>query len=216
MEVYAAIISLKDLPSKVSVQLNSDSEYLVKTMNGEFKRKKNIEYWDALDAALEGKTVCWEWVRGHAGNEYNERCDKLAVQASQRPDLPYEAIPSRIDEVHIERKVLRKEAKSQPLNRKPQKCYAVVKGRNKGIFFSWEECKEQIEGYKGAEYKRFESYQEAVKWLNENTGSKSKSTGKKKQHTKSECKYFDVGNCIKYHCRCYDCREYQRNPTYLE
>ena len=123
MEVYAAIISLKDLPSKVSVQLNSDSEYLVKTMNGEFKRKKNIEYWDALDAALEGKTVYWEWVRGHAGNEYNERCDKLAVQASQRPDLPYEAIPARIDEVHIERKVLRKEAKSQPLNQKPQKCY---------------------------------------------------------------------------------------------
>ena len=47
-----------------------------------------------------------------------------------------------------------------------KKYYAVREGKNKGIFFSWDECKKQVYGYKGAEYKSFKSLDEAENYLN--------------------------------------------------
>ena len=45
------------------------------------------------------------------------------------------------------------------------KYYAVRKGRNTGIFNTWEECKKQINGFKCAEYKSFTKYDEAVNYI---------------------------------------------------
>lgn len=45
------------------------------------------------------------------------------------------------------------------------KYYAVRKGRKVGIYYSWEYCKAQIEGYKGAEYKSFKTEKEAQDFL---------------------------------------------------
>ena len=45
------------------------------------------------------------------------------------------------------------------------KYYAVKEGREKGIFTSWEECKKQVMGYKGAVYKSFPSKTEAENYL---------------------------------------------------
>jgi len=59
---------------------------------------------------------------------------------------------------------------------KTKKFYAVAKGRNVGIFSSWDECKLQTEGYKGARYKSFMSENEAERFIAENTTS-SKSFG---------------------------------------
>jgi len=57
---------------------------------------------------------------------------------------------------------------------KTKKFYAVAKGRNVGIFSSWDECKLQTEGYKGARYKSFLSEIEAERFIAENTvGGKS-------------------------------------------
>lgn len=39
---------------------------------------------------------------------------------------------------------------------------------------------------------------------------------RKKQPTKSLCKNYDVGNCEKFHCRCFDCKEYKKNSSYLD
>ena len=47
-----------------------------------------------------------------------------------------------------------------------KKYYAVRKGRNTGIFLTWNECKAQVEGFKGAEYKSFTETQEAEQYLN--------------------------------------------------
>jgi ribonuclease HI len=44
---------------------------------------KNQELWETLLALLDGHTVTWKKVRGHAGVELNERCDELAVAACQ-------------------------------------------------------------------------------------------------------------------------------------
>ena len=53
------------------------------------------------------------------------------------------------------------ELQSKGIMGKTKKFYAVAKGRNVGIFSSWDECKLQTEGYKGARYKSFLSENEA-------------------------------------------------------
>jgi len=79
MEITAVIEGLKALtrPSKLTVV--TDSRYVMNTITKGWKRKKNHDLWDQLDAMSARHQVSWEYVKGHAGHEYNERCDKLAV-----------------------------------------------------------------------------------------------------------------------------------------
>ena len=48
---------------------------------------KNVELWKRLLEAKEKHDVQFIWVKGHAGHEYNERCDALAVAASKKENL---------------------------------------------------------------------------------------------------------------------------------
>lgn len=57
-----------------------------------------------------------------------------------------------------------------------KKYYAVKKGRNTGIFDTWEKCKKEIEGYSGAIYKSFLSYEDAQQFLSDNKTSKAKNS----------------------------------------
>ncbi len=52
------------------------------------------------------------------------------------------------------------------------KFYAVRKGRNKGIYNTWNECKEQINGFSGAEYKSFTTIEEAKSYIYGESGVK--------------------------------------------
>lgn len=47
-----------------------------------------------------------------------------------------------------------------------KKYYAVREGKKIGVFKTWSECKEQVDGYSGAEYKKFKSYREALDFIN--------------------------------------------------
>lgn len=85
MEVMAAIAGLSMVPAGSEVRLFSDSQYLVKTLDGYFAKKKNHDLWEELDRAIAGKKVKTSWVRGHSGDQYNERCDQLAMQAAMSP-----------------------------------------------------------------------------------------------------------------------------------
>ena len=95
MELMAAIISLETLKEPCAVDLYSDSKYLVDSvskgwlMNWEmmgFKKKgksvPNTELWQRFLPLIRKHQVVFHWVKGHADNEYNNRCDKLAVAAS--------------------------------------------------------------------------------------------------------------------------------------
>lgn len=81
-EVMAAILALESLP-ETELTIVSDSQYLVNTMTRGWKRSKNVDLWERLDQAIEGKVVRWKWVKGHAGNPLNEQADKLAGQAAR-------------------------------------------------------------------------------------------------------------------------------------
>ena len=77
-EVVAAALGLEALKEPCQVKLISDSQYVIKTMKGEFKRKTNHEFWQRLDTAKKLHTIKWEWTRGHAGHEVQEICDEAA------------------------------------------------------------------------------------------------------------------------------------------
>ncbi|QTL01672.1 ribonuclease HI [Aquabacter sp. L1I39] len=91
MELLAAISALEALKKPCAVDLHTDSEYLrngvTKWMFGwkrngwrtaDKKPVKNQDLWERLDAAIARHEVAWHWVKGHAGNELNERADELA------------------------------------------------------------------------------------------------------------------------------------------
>jgi ribonuclease HI len=61
-----------------------------------FKDKKNPDLWLRFLEIYKKHSVKFVWVKGHANNPLNERCDQLAVEASLKSDLPedsgYQAI----------------------------------------------------------------------------------------------------------------------------
>lgn len=81
MEVMAVIKALEKIKKDTHVQLFSDSQYVIKTMNGMFRKKKNIDLWKKLDKLAVAFEIEWNWVKGHNGNTYNERCDTLCQEA---------------------------------------------------------------------------------------------------------------------------------------
>ena len=95
MELMAVIVGLEHLVRPCHVTVWSDSQYVVKAFNehwidkwiaGNWKRGKspvkNVDLWKRLLAAMEPHQVEFRWVKGHAGNPGNERCDLLATEAA--------------------------------------------------------------------------------------------------------------------------------------
>ena len=93
MELSGAIAALGALTERCSVTLYTDSQYIERAVNehwlegwkkrGWRRREgpvKNLELWQELDKLLHAHEVSVHWVKGHAENEYNNRCDALAVK----------------------------------------------------------------------------------------------------------------------------------------
>jgi len=98
MELSAVIAGLSALKERCIVNLYSDSKYVIDGLskgwakkwkaNGWVKSDKqkalNPELWDKLLMLTEQHEMRYIWVKGHDGHEYNERCDRLAVEAAER------------------------------------------------------------------------------------------------------------------------------------
>jgi len=84
MELTAAIEALRRIERGGKVVLRSDSEYVVKGINENRKRNKNLDLWDQLDAEIAPRHVRFEWVRGHADDPLNARTDELARSEAER------------------------------------------------------------------------------------------------------------------------------------
>lgn len=87
MEVMAVIKALEKIEKGTHIQLFSDSQYVIKTMSGMFRKRKNTDLWRRLDRLVEDFSIDWNWVRGHDGNIYNERCDTLCTEAMENAEL---------------------------------------------------------------------------------------------------------------------------------
>ena len=92
MEILAAVVALEALKRPCEIQLYSDSQYLVNAFRqGWLARwKKNAWFRDAkrrekvknVDQVMQPHQVSFHWVKGHADNPFNNRCDEMAVQAA--------------------------------------------------------------------------------------------------------------------------------------
>jgi ribonuclease HI len=99
MELTAAIEALKSIKIKSNIELYTDSQYVKNGINlwivnwkkngwktASKKPVANKDLWIKLDECVATHEVIWFWVKGHAGNQYNEMADELAVTAMNKLD----------------------------------------------------------------------------------------------------------------------------------
>ena len=99
MELLGVITGLSQLKESCHVIITTDSQYVIKGVtawipgwirnNWQTSAKKpvvNQDLWQLLAKELSRHEVTWNWIKGHNGHEYNERCDKLARTAAR--DFP--------------------------------------------------------------------------------------------------------------------------------
>ncbi len=98
MELTAILRALEALKEPCAVELYSDSKYAVEAIDknwvygwqkrGWVKSDKkpalNVDLWEQILLQLQRHTVTLHWVRGHAENPYNNRCDALAVAQREK------------------------------------------------------------------------------------------------------------------------------------
>ncbi|MEZ6137492.1 MAG: ribonuclease HI [Pirellulaceae bacterium] len=100
MELQAVIEGLRSLKKSCRVSLYSDSKYVlqglqswmpgwkkkgwVRMEGGRQKPIKNVELWQQLDKLIAKHQLSFHHVKGHSGHPENERCDVMAVEASQK------------------------------------------------------------------------------------------------------------------------------------
>ncbi|MFN0140291.1 MAG: ribonuclease HI [Pyrinomonadaceae bacterium] len=77
-EIAAATIGLESLNQPCEVHVISDSRYVVETMNGNFRKKTNHDWWKRIESAAAPHRITWEWTRGHDGHEIQEIADNMA------------------------------------------------------------------------------------------------------------------------------------------
>lgn len=91
MELMAAIMALESLKKPSTVVLHTDSKYLLQGITEWMKNwkkrgwktaakkpVKNEDLWRRLDSAILNHQINWVWVKGHSGDEGNEKADTLA------------------------------------------------------------------------------------------------------------------------------------------
>jgi len=108
MELMAAILALEALTRPCAATLHTDSQYVRNGVTqwlrswkargwktADKKPVKNVDLWQRLEAAAERHEIDWRWVRGHAGDEMNERADALAragIEALGGPGITAEPL----------------------------------------------------------------------------------------------------------------------------
>ncbi len=102
MELLAVIMGLEAIKNPGwKVLVVSDSKYVVDTVKKgwlknwvakDFKGKKNRDLWEKYLTASASYDVKFQWVKGHAGHPENERCDQLAVKATEQKNLKVDEI----------------------------------------------------------------------------------------------------------------------------
>ena len=101
MELLAVIVGLEKLKNPgMSVLVTSDSKYEIDSVvknwvfgweKKGFKDKKNPDLWKRFLKIYRQHKVDFKWVKGHNAHPQNERCDQLAVMASNLPNLNIDA-----------------------------------------------------------------------------------------------------------------------------
>jgi len=100
-EIAAAAVGLERLKRPCQVRVFTDSKYVVETMNGRFRRKANLPWWERLDRAAKSHKVHWEWTRGHAGHLVQEAADNAARRIAAAGRVEESILRDAVDKVGV-------------------------------------------------------------------------------------------------------------------
>ena len=100
-EIAAAALGLEALKEPCRVRLNSDSKYVIETMQGRFRRKTNHDWWKRLDEASARHQVEWHWAQGHAGHVIQEAADKAARKIAALGHVEPAVLQDAVDKIGI-------------------------------------------------------------------------------------------------------------------
>ena len=154
MEVLAVLEGLFTLSKPTKVEIVTDSKYVSNSMNKKWLHKWveesqfdriHFDLWRILYNLDKMHDITIKWVKGHSGHYYNERADKLAKSE------------------------VKKIVGDKAPRGKKGSYYAVAKGRKVGIFSTWDECNKQVNKYKGAIFKKFDTEDDANMFISENS-----------------------------------------------
>ncbi|HEX3248020.1 MAG TPA: RNase H family protein [Pyrinomonadaceae bacterium] len=98
-EIAAAAVGLESLTQPCLVNIFTDSRYVVETMNGRFRRKANLPWWQRLDRAAANHKVRWEWTRGHAGHLLQEAADSAARKIAAAGQVEESILRDAVDKI---------------------------------------------------------------------------------------------------------------------
>lgn len=86
MEMTAVLEAMRSIKDKsIPVEIFSDSKYVVETLKGNYKIRKNVDLWNAILAEKEKfSDIQFLWVKGHDKNQHNIEVDKRAVEEARR------------------------------------------------------------------------------------------------------------------------------------
>lgn len=97
MELLAVIVGLEAIKKNgIPIRITTDSQYVVNAINKgwlwdwqkkDFKKKANADLWKRYIPLHKRFSPKFLWIKGHAGHKENERCDQLAVEAANAPNL---------------------------------------------------------------------------------------------------------------------------------
>jgi len=85
-EILACAVGLESLNRPAQVRIFSDSKYVIETMTGKNRMKQNREFWERLIKACLTHEIEWNWMRGHAGDAFQETADRLSRAAATRKE----------------------------------------------------------------------------------------------------------------------------------
>lgn len=96
MELMGVISGLEALKEPCRVEVYTDSSYVVNAFNKHWienwvktgiAKRKNGDLWQRLLNASSDHLVEYNWIKGHAGHPYNERCDKIANSLAMKHNI---------------------------------------------------------------------------------------------------------------------------------
>jgi len=88
MELRAVIQGLQALQRPTALTVVTDSKYIIGIAKDGNRIRANRDLWKEFDTVAKGHSIDWQYVAGHSGDLYNERCDRLAVQARKKLAVP--------------------------------------------------------------------------------------------------------------------------------
>jgi ribonuclease HI len=80
MELQALIEAVRSVDPRNSIIIRTDSQYVVDAINGRTIVKSNADLWREYDEVRQSRRVKVTWIKGHAGDPYNEAADRLALK----------------------------------------------------------------------------------------------------------------------------------------